>query len=213
MTRRQPPTDAHSGLGRPAQLLKARAAATLAAAVLLGAVPACSSSDTPAPASTGRQASSEAPDTPPESRDVPSQEPRETGGTKESEEEATAALPEPLVGDWESNSDTGSATIAYRFITDGRYTYAGVLQTAVRGRPGMQVTFAAEGAARTEDGSLLLTPSKATRSLHDPDDPAADYTDQPSDLTPTRFQWEVEGDTLSLTDENGQRIQYERQTT
>lgn len=118
------------------------------------------------------------------------------------------ALPPELVGAWESNEGTG--TIAYRFMADGRYLYAGILATPTPDGV-VQITLAAEGTAATDGDTLLLEPTRYTISREDPGDPAGDYTDRPGDLTPEQHTWELPAaDVLALTSEDGVRVTLRR---
>ncbi|WP_327358689.1 hypothetical protein [Streptomyces sp. NBC_01304] len=179
-----------------------RAAGALVAALLLGSAAACSSPDPPDPPRAGTSAT----------RPTPSPSAEAPTATDRSEAPDEAALPEILVGAWESNPPKGTASITYRFTADGRYMYVGLLFVANGEGDVAQATFVAEGTARVEGDALLLTPVTATRSLHDPTNPAGDYTDRPSDLTPTRHLWEVADDMLALTDAQGAQIVFERQS-
>ncbi|MFJ3671336.1 hypothetical protein ACIPSE_33225 [Streptomyces sp. NPDC090106] len=121
-----------------------------------------------------------------------------------------AVLPGALVGSWRSIEEKNdTATIAYRFTSDGRYKYAGlVTQPIPEGI--FKITFIAEGTARAEGRNLLLRPLTATRSREDPRSPQDDYTDQPSSLDPEQYVWGVSDGTLSLTGSNGNTVTYER---
>jgi hypothetical protein len=131
--------------------------------------------------------------------------------TAEPDDAAEHVLPDPLVGTWESAE--GDATIAYQFTPDGLYKYVGIL-TSPTPDGLVQITFVAQGTARTDGETLHLQPARATMSREDPGDPAGNYTDRPRELTPEEHIWEVTvDDVLHLTDAQGLRITYQRQTT
>ncbi|MFE1802250.1 hypothetical protein ACFW9L_39625 [Streptomyces sp. NPDC059517] len=175
------------------------------------ALTACSS-DPPEPRPATSSVSGPLVTHPPGGDDSDPPAPAPAATNSDSEQVGEAVLPETLVGAWESDAEGGAGTNAYRFTADGRYKYAGLLFYPNTDGDDVQVTFVAEGTARVEDDELVLTPTTATRSLQDPADPAGSYTDQPSDLTPERQQWEMNGDVLALTDEEGIRIVYQRQS-
>lgn len=181
--------------------------AFVAAVLLLAGLTACSSEDGPGmelPTAVSRPPSSAAPPSDPGLDPDPN--PAPVTGTPAAEQ----ALPEPLVGVWESNE--GSGTISYRFDADGRYIYVGILATQVP-QGVTQITFVAEGTATTEGDTLLLRPTRSTISREDPSDPAGDYTDRPADLTPEQHAWEVTpDDLLLLTDAKGIQLTLRRQS-
>ncbi|AMW10710.1 hypothetical protein A4E84_15060 [Streptomyces qaidamensis] len=121
------------------------------------------------------------------------------------------ALPQALVGTWQSDSKDSDAGLTYRFRADGGYTFTGVL--AYDSPDGIvQVTHASEGTARVRGAQLVLTPRKAETSRRDPGDPEGDYSARPAARTPQRHTWEVTGDALALTDQKGLTVTYERRS-
>lgn len=171
---------------------------TLVVQLLLGGVAACSLDDSP-----------------PRERPTPSPS-TATSSTSElptaSPPTGERALPEALIGSWESDSRNDDATLKYRFTADGGYTFVGIL--TYRNPEGrFQFTFTAEGRARTEDSQLFLNPTRATKSRMDPDDPAGDYTGRPAPLTQERRAWKVTDDgVLELTDENELKVTFKRKS-
>ncbi|MCX4820926.1 hypothetical protein OG883_13605 [Streptomyces sp. NBC_01142] len=121
-------------------------------------------------------------------------------------------IPESLAGAWESDSEGDDATLAYRFMPDGRYRFIGLMSYA--GPAGtVEITHLADGTARVDGNVLLLEPTSVTRTRQDPGDPAGNYTDQPGELTPEARVWEVAGDTLALTGDDGLRLTFQRPST
>ncbi|MEV0600360.1 hypothetical protein AB0I82_13830 [Streptomyces sp. NPDC050315] len=188
---------------------------TLIGLLLLGTVASCSSSDPPDSEPAREAPTSTAPA--PGSGSADEEHDGGKGGNEGGEGDGgngggELALPEPLVGAWKSNPEDGTANISYRFLEDGRYEYVGLLFYPNAEGDVVEITFVQEGTARVEGNELVLSPTTATRSLKDPSDPAGDYTDQPSDLTPVRHQWEVADDALTLIGEQGEPITFERQS-
>ncbi|WP_406482601.1 hypothetical protein [Streptomyces sp. NBC_01615] len=102
--------------------------------------------------------------------------------------------------------------MAYRFLPDGRYRFIGLL--SYPGPSGtVQFSNLADGNASVDGNVLLLQPTSVTRTRQDPGDPAGNYTDQPDELTPETRVWEVQGDTLALTGDDGLRLTFKRQST
>ncbi|MEU6553311.1 hypothetical protein ABZ915_23970 [Streptomyces sp. NPDC046915] len=102
--------------------------------------------------------------------------------------------------------------MAYRFLPDGRYRFMGLLSYS--GPSGVvQFSQLADGTASVDGNVLYLRPTSVTRTRQDPGDPAGDYTDQPGDPTPETRAWEVQGDTLTLTGDDGLSVTYQRQST
>ncbi|EPD59762.1 hypothetical protein [Streptomyces sp. HGB0020] len=178
--------------------------------LLVGAT-ACSSSDPPGPGSVTSSVRGTTPSA--DTRTGPETTTPPVLPEPEDDASEAAALPEPLVGVWESKPDGGSATIAYRFTADGRYRYTGLLFYPNTDGNDVQITFIAQGTARVDGDILVTTPTEATRSRIDPADPAGNYTDQPSDLTPERHTWEVADDELVLADETGTETVYVRRSS
>ncbi|MGI5359089.1 hypothetical protein ACQI4E_27765 [Streptomyces sp. CA-252508] len=121
-----------------------------------------------------------------------------------------AVIPEALVGAWESDAEGDDATLAYRFLPDGRYRFIGLM--SYPGPSGIvEFSHLADGTASVDGDVLLLQPSRVLRTRQDPSDPAGNYTDQPGEPTPETRAWTVNGDTLTLTDDTGQQVTFERQ--
>jgi hypothetical protein len=119
-----------------------------------------------------------------------------------------AVLPAQLVGAWASSG--GDATLAYRFVADGRYRFAGLL-TQPRAGGTFEFTRIEAGTARVDGRTLILRPSTATSTRKDPDDPAGDFTDRPAPREIKRYTWSVAGNQLVLIDGTGQRLTLDRQ--
>lgn len=65
--------------------------------------------------------------------DEPSPPPSPTVSAAPATPTWAGAVPAALVGAWESAQPGSNTTLAYRFTADGRYAYAGVLTSSVRG--------------------------------------------------------------------------------
>lgn len=174
----------------------ARRCAGVALALLIGGSAACSSTDSPlpspAPAPTSTTAS---PTGSPEFSTQPS-------GTNE------WILPAEIVGAWETAS--GDATLAYRFLADGRYRFAALLTQPVP-EGVFELTRVESGTATVDGDSLILRPTMATTTRRHPEDPDGDYTDRPEPLTPKRHSWRVDGGVLVLVDDTGLELTFDRQ--
>jgi hypothetical protein len=188
-----------------------RRAAVTAVALLLVSLTACSSNDDPPWKPPSARATTTPTTTPPAApKTTPTVAATDTAEDPVEAPVEDSALPRPLVGAWESNEGTG--TIAYRFVADGRYAYAGILATPTPDGVA-QITFAAQGTATAEGDTLLLEPTRYTISREDPGDPAGNYTDRPAELTPERHTWALPSDdVLTLMGEDGVRLTLRRQS-
>ena len=119
-----------------------------------------------------------------------------------------AVVPAELVGAW--SSAEGDAEIAYRFLADGRYRSAQILNQL---RPGgvFEFRIVQEGAMEVDGDRLVLRPTSSLKSLTDPDDPQRSYTDQPASLDPESYTWQATGSTLRLRGADGLVLTFARQ--
>jgi hypothetical protein len=122
-----------------------------------------------------------------------------------------SALPERLVGAWSSSA--GDATLAYRFLSDGRYRHAGLL-TQPRATGTFEFTVVEDGRATVRGSTLILRPSSGTTTRKDPDDPGGDY-ERPVSKELRRFTWRLGTsggrDMLYLRDVQGVEVSYDRE--
>jgi hypothetical protein len=122
-----------------------------------------------------------------------------------------SALPERLVGAWSSSE--GDATLAYRFLPDGRYRHAGLL-TQPRATGTLEFTVVERGKATVGGSTLILRPSSGTMTRKDPDDPGADY-ERPVSKDRKRLTWRLDTsggrDVLYLRDAQGVEVSYDRE--
>jgi hypothetical protein len=169
-----------------------RSFVVLSAILLLSVVVGCGSKDV-------------GPKPPPVSSPVQSESTDSGGGTES--ETASAVLPPELVGKWESQST--NATIAYRFLADGRYINVSILQQP-RSSGLFEFSIEARGTATVDEDVLVLHPVSGTQSRKDPDAPSSDYT-RPVSTESERFTWSADSSSLTLTDSDGVTITYERQ--
>jgi hypothetical protein len=121
---------------------------------------------------------------------------------------AASAVPAELVGAW--SSAEGNAEIAYRFLTDGRFRSAQILNQL---RPGGVFEFRVvqEGTVEVTGDQLVVRPTLSVKSLTDPDDPRRSYTDQPASLEEEAYTWRVTGSTLLLQSTDGVTLTFARQ--
>ena len=121
----------------------------------------------------------------------------------------TSALPERLVGAWSSSE--GDATLAYRFLPDGRYRHAGLL-TQPRATGTFEFTVVETGKVTVRGSTLILRPGSGTITRKDPDDPGGDY-ERPISKDPRRFSWRLDSsagrDVLYLRDAQGVEVSYD----
>ena len=170
--------------------------AGVALALLIGGAAACSSTDGPMPSSAPSPTSNTAS---PTGSPASSTQPR---GTNE------RILPVEMVGAWETVG--GDATLAYRFLSDGRYRFTALLTQPVP-EGIFELTRVESGKATVAGGMLILHPTMATTTRRHPEDPDGDYTDRPEPLTPQRYSWRVEREVLLLVDPNGLELTFDRQ--
>jgi hypothetical protein len=117
-------------------------------------------------------------------------------------------LPAALVGAWSSSG--GDATIAYRFVADGRYRSAEILSQP-RPRGIFELTVVSDGEARVDGDFLILQPATVTSTRKDPESPEEDYTNRPMPLTERVYGWRVDGSVLQLRDTEGRVLTLDRQ--
>ncbi|MGH3683473.1 MAG: hypothetical protein ACRDQY_17385 [Pseudonocardiaceae bacterium] len=166
--------------------------AGFALALLMGGVTACSSTESPVPSRPSATVS-------PTGSTASSAEPR---GTDE------GILPAELLGAWESVG--GDATLAYRFLPDGRYRFAALLTHPVP-EGVFKVTRIESGTVRVDGRALILRPTMATTTRNHPGYPDEDYTDRPEPLTPKRHSWRINLNVLRLVDDTGLELSFDRQ--
>jgi hypothetical protein len=161
-------------------------------ALLIGGVAACSSAESPVPSPAPATAS-------PTGSTESSAEPR---GTNE------GILPVEMVGAWETVG--GDATLAYRFLPDGRYRFAALLTQPVP-EGIFTLTRVESGTAKVDGRALILRPTMATTTRSHPGEPGEDYTDRPEPLTPKRHNWHIDRNVLLLVDDTGLELSFDRQ--
>ncbi len=120
----------------------------------------------------------------------------------------SAAVPPELVGDW--SSAEGNAEIVYRFLADGRFRSAQILNQP---RPAGVFEFRVvqEGMVEVGDNQLVLRPTASLKSLTDPDEPQRSYSDQAASLEEESYAWRVTGSTLFLRGTDGLELSFARQ--
>jgi hypothetical protein len=122
-----------------------------------------------------------------------------------------SALPERLVGAWSSSE--GDATLAYRFLSDGRYRHAGML-TQPRATGTFEFTVVETGNVTVRGSTVILQPRSGSIKRKDPDDPGGDY-ERPISKDPRRFSWRLGSsggrDVLYLKDAQGVEVSYDRE--
>ncbi len=117
-------------------------------------------------------------------------------------------LPGEIVGAWVTAG--GDATLAYRFLSDGRYRFAALLiQPVPEGV--FELTRVESGTAAVDGEVLILHPTTATTTRHHPSDPDGDYTDRPEPLTAKRYSWRLDRGVLVLVDDTGLELTFDRQ--
>lgn len=166
--------------------------AGIALALLIVGVAACSTTASPMPAPPSMTTS------PTGSPDF-STEPRGTDA---------GILPVEIVGAWETVG--GDATLAYRFLSDGRYRFAGLLTQPVP-EGVFELTRIESGTAMVNGDTLILQPTMATATRRHPGYPEEDYTDRPEPLTPKHYSWRVDRGVLLLLDDTGLELTFDRQ--
>ncbi|MGH3792803.1 MAG: hypothetical protein ACRDQ9_18810, partial [Pseudonocardiaceae bacterium] len=104
----------------------------------------------------------------------------------------------------------GDATLAYRFLPDGRYRFAALLTHPVP-EGVFKVTRIESGTVRVDGRALILRPTMATTTRNHPGYPDEDYTDRPEPLTPKRHSWRINLNVLRLVDDTGLELSFDRQ--
>ncbi|MEU4211618.1 hypothetical protein AB0F13_16725 [Streptomyces sp. NPDC026206] len=124
-----------------------------------------------------------------------------------------SVIPANLVGAWESSQPNSNTTLAYRFIPDGTYTYAGLLSYRIPDGGDYEMQQSAAGSVRLEGekgDKLVLRPASSSLTKKDPRNPEGDVSNSPQPLTPKAYAWQVTDDVLTLIDETGQRHAFKR---
>lgn len=116
-------------------------------------------------------------------------------------------LPATLVGAWVT-TDTG--TITYNLTSSAFESIETISDVRPHGIVEIRVT--QKGAAAVDGDRLILTPTAATTSKHDPEDPADSYTDRPGELVPQVYIWHIVGPVLSLENDAGLEIALRRES-
>jgi hypothetical protein len=81
----------------------------------------------------------------------------------------------------------------------------------VRPRGIVEIRVTQKGEAAVDGDRLILTPTAATTSEHDPEHPADSYTDRPGELVPQIYIWHLSGPVLSLKNDAGLEITLKRE--
>jgi hypothetical protein len=163
-------------------------------ALLLGGIVACASTDSPLPAPAPTATTSS-----------PTGSPEPSTKSDESNE---GIIPGEIVAAWKTTG--GDATLAYRFLSDGRYRFAALLTQPVP--EGIFELTRVESGTATVDGDVLtLHPTTATTTRRHPGDPDGDYTDRPEPLTAKRYSWRLDHGVLALVDDTGLELTFDRQ--
>jgi len=115
-------------------------------------------------------------------------------------------LPATLVGSWVA-ADTG--TITYHLTPSAFESIETISDVRPRGIVEIRVT--QKGDAAVDGDRLILTPTAATTSEHDPEHPADSYTDRPGELVPQIYIWHISGPVLSLKNDAGLEITLKRE--
>ena len=117
-----------------------------------------------------------------------------------------SGLPAVLLGTWIA-ADTG--TITYH-LTSSTFESIETI-SSVRPRGIIEVRVTQKGGATADGDRLILTPTAATTSRHDPDHPEDSYTDRPGELVPQTYIWNIIGPLLSLKNDAGLEITLKRE--
>ena len=120
----------------------------------------------------------------------------------------SAVVPAALVGDW--SSAEGNAEIVYRFLADGQFRSAQILNQPRAGGV-FEFRIVQQGTVQVTGDRLVLRPTSSLKSLTDPDDPRRSYTDQPASLEAESYTWQVTGSTLRLRGADGLVLTFARQ--
>jgi hypothetical protein len=120
--------------------------------------------------------------------------------------DSTSDLPVALVGSW-VETDTG--TISYRLSSD---TFESIEELSnVRPHGTFEIRVEQKGRAAVDGDRLILTPTTATTSQHDPEDPGDSYTGRPGELVPRIYTWHIVGPMLTLKNDAGLAITLTRE--
>ncbi len=171
-----------------------RRCAGVALVLLIGGTAACASTDSsmPSPVPTATMSSSTG-------------SPEPSMGPSETDE---GILPGEIVGAWETAG--GDATLAYRFVSDGKYQFAALLTQPVP-EGVFELTHVESGTATVDRDVLILHPATAIATRRHPSDPGGDYTDRPEPLTAKRYSWHLDRGVLVLADGTGLALTFDRQ--
>ena len=115
-------------------------------------------------------------------------------------------LPATLVGSWVT-ADTGAIT--YHLTSSAFESIETISDVRPHGIVEIRVT--QNGGAAVDGDRLILTPTAATTSKHDPEHPADSYTDRPGELVPQIYIWHIIGPVLSLRNDAGLEITLKRE--
>jgi hypothetical protein len=115
-------------------------------------------------------------------------------------------LPAALVGTWVT-ADTG--TITYHLTSSAFESIETISDVRPHGIVEIRVT--QEGSAAVDSDRLILTPTAAATSKHDPEHTADSYTDRPGELVPQIYIWHIIGPVLSLKNDAGLEITLKRE--
>ncbi len=115
-------------------------------------------------------------------------------------------LPATLVGTWVT-ADTG--TITYHLTSSAFESIETISDVRPHGIVEIRVT--QKGGAAVDGDRLILTPTAAATSKHDPEHPADSYTDRPGQLVPQIYIWHIIGPVLSLKNDAGLEITLKRE--
>lgn len=133
---------------------------------------------------------------------------RSTESSVESRGTNEGIFPVEMVGAWETVG--GDATLAYRFLPDGRYRFAALLTQPVP-EGVFKLTRVESGTATVDGRALILRPTMATATRSHPGYPNEDYTDRSEPLTPKRYSWRIDRGVLLFVDDTGLELSFDRQ--
>jgi hypothetical protein len=115
-------------------------------------------------------------------------------------------LPATLVGSWVT---AGTGTITYH-LTSSAFESTETISDAQPHRI-VEIRVTQKGGASVDGDRLILTPTNATTSKHEPEHPEDSYTDRPGELVPQTYIWHIIGPTLSLKNDAGLEITLKRE--
>ncbi|MFD7698580.1 hypothetical protein [Streptomyces caelestis] len=131
------------------------------------------------------------------------------GEPRKSASPTETAMPQGLVGAWESALPGSNTTFAYRFTAEGKYKYFGMTSYPTGEQEVYELVHVVEGTYEASTDTLTLRPRSAGVTRKNPDDPEGDYTNSPAPLETQRYRWRVADRTLSLTRADGVRFVFE----